>query len=903
MGRPWFNVFLTATIALILGSHLFGQVPTNDELLTKYFDAKALYVDAEDLRNQNKPDSNRAAIIKYESATEIFIQIGSLREAAVSIHNAGYVCNLVGEKKRALEHYDQTLVLLKGSGDKGFEAMTLNDVGMVYRSLGEMQKALESYDQALLIRREIGAKSDEAATLNNIGLVYDQLGEKRKALEYYDQALRLLKRAGDKEVLAAALHNIGSIYDDLGEKRKALELYNKVLKLERQVGRKDGEASTLQHIGYVYNDLGEKRKALEYYAQALQLQKQIADMSGEAVTLASIGSVYDESGEKTKALEFYNQALPLTRQAKDKRIEAATLNDLMFVWESFGYSQLAIIYGKQSVNLNQELRSHIQGLDKEIQKTFLRSLEGTYRKLADILITQSRVAEAEQVLGMLKEEEYFSFLRRDSSVAKALENEKISLSADERKAIEEYEKFAVEITRTASEFEVLETKQKGLPLGKSLSAEDQIAYDRLKLQVDSATTVFTKFLESLKARFGNDNKQLAAVESDTVGLLKSLNQPHTVIISTITGEDRLNLIVTTSAVQTAHTVDIKAADLNKLVLEFRNAVQNPRVDPRPIGNKLYEKLFPAELQKDLANLNVDTIIWSLDGSLRYVPMAALWDGTQFLAERYQQAVITLASRDKLKETTTTSSANWQALGVGVSKAVPGQFSALPAVPRELCSVISDAQKQDYCAPLDAKGVFGGLLLPDDEFTLQNFERNLGKTSVVHIASHFSLNPGNETDSYLLLGGGTERRFSLDKLRKTRLDNIELLTLSACNTAMTAGNKANGVEIEGFGALAMNQGARSVLAALWAVADESTSAFMSEFYRLKKSNPQKSKAEAVRATQEEMIDGKIKASGQAGGCRAEDFGSGAKTFQFKCDPNAPFSHPYFWSPFILIGNWR
>jgi CHAT domain-containing protein len=79
--------------------------------------------------------------------------------------------------------------------------------------------------------------------------------------------------------------------------------------------------------------------------------------------------------------------------------------------------------------------------------------------------------------------------------------------------------------------------------------------------------------------------------------------------------------------------------------------------------------------------------------------------------------------------------------------------------------------------------------------------------------------------------------------------------------------------------------------------------MTEFYRIKKSNPTMNKAEAIRLAQKEMIDGKIKASGKSNGCRAESFSSGPKKDEFRCDPNAPFSHPYFWSPFVLIGNWR
>ncbi len=75
--------------------------------------------------------------------------------------------------------------------------------------------------------------------------------------------------------------------------------------------------------------------------------------------------------------------------------------------------------------------------------------------------------------------------------------------------------------------------------------------------------------------------------------------------------------------------------------------------------------------------------------------------------------------------------------------------------------------------------------------------------------------------------------------------------------------------------------------------------MTEFYRIKKANPTMNKAEAIRLAQKEMIDGKITSNG----CRAETFAGGPKQTEFKCDPNAPFSQPYFWSPFVLIGNWR
>ncbi|MCY7377477.1 MAG: CHAT domain-containing protein [Pyrinomonadaceae bacterium] len=136
--------------------------------------------------------------------------------------------------------------------------------------------------------------------------------------------------------------------------------------------------------------------------------------------------------------------------------------------------------------------------------------------------------------------------------------------------------------------------------------------------------------------------------------------------------------------------------------------------------------------------------------------------------------------------------------------------------------------------------------------------------------------------------------------------VELLTLSACNTAMTAGNKSNGLEVEGFGALAQRQGAKSVLATLWAVADSSTRDLMSGFYRILETDAKVSKAEALRRAQIALIRGNYQPAQITENRRSESvrFGASANNFpKFVKDENAPFAHPFYWSPFVLIGNWR
>ncbi|MGB9103844.1 MAG: tetratricopeptide repeat protein, partial [Terriglobales bacterium] len=168
---------------------------------------------------------------------------------------------------------------------------------------------------------------------------------------------------------------------------------------------------TLNSIGLVYSSLGQHQKALEYFQQALPIERAVSDRGGEAMALNNIGAVYWWLGERQKALEYYQQALPVERALGDREGEAVILSWLMTWWKEQHNRPLAIFFGKQAVNVYQSLRRDIQGLDKDIQKTYVGTITGAYRSLADLLLAEGRLPEAEQVLGMLKEQEFKEFTR------------------------------------------------------------------------------------------------------------------------------------------------------------------------------------------------------------------------------------------------------------------------------------------------------------------------------------------------------------------------------------------------------------------------------------------------------------------------------------------------------------
>jgi CHAT domain-containing protein len=288
-------------------------------------------------------------------------------------------------------------------------------------------------------------------------------------------------------------------------------------------------------------------------------------------------------------------------------------------------------------------------------------------------------------------------------------------------------------------------------------------------------------------------------------------------------------------------------------------------------------------------------MWSLDGSLRYVPLDALYDEAhrQFLIEQYAMTVFTPASNSRLKDVPLKK---WSVAAFGVTKSHEG-FAPLPAVRQELTGIAGSGT---------APGILPGVTLLDEQFTEKALDSTVMGHSVTHIASHFRLQPGDESNSYLLLGDGTHLTMADFKNKDQIFGGVDLLTLSACNTGVGSSG-GNGQEVEGFGVLAQRKGAKAVLATLWSVADDSTSQLMQELYRIRESSPGVTKLDALRRAQLALLRGSHKASAEEANrglvLPAQEGDRNLQHQSFVHDPEAPYAHPYYWAPFFLMGNWQ
>ncbi len=254
------------------------------------------------------------------------------------------------------------------------------------------------------------------------------------------------------------LNNLGWVYYKLSQYPKALVYHRQVLAITREVHSREGEEWTLDYLGTAYLALRQHTKAVKYEAQALAIAREVNDRVGEGWILNDLGEVDAALGRYPKAVEYYEQALVIVREVHDRAREGTILSNLMRGWQARGKPRLAIFYGKQAVNMFQAIRGMNQRLEKTLQRSFLKSREAVYRNVVDLLIAAGRLPEAQQVLTLLKEEEFFDFVRREASEAPTVQG-RATLTPEETVWADRYQQIADRVTAFGTERGALLAKQ------------------------------------------------------------------------------------------------------------------------------------------------------------------------------------------------------------------------------------------------------------------------------------------------------------------------------------------------------------------------------------------------------------------------------------------------------------
>ncbi len=789
----------------------------------------------------------------------------------------------------------------------------LNQLGQVHVQLGEFKKACKCCERALTVAEAaFGESSIELAKpLDSLVTIYFTLGLLDKCYRAAERALAILQGAlGDDDVeVALARDRLGVALAEMGACERARALHMQALAALRRSGRKPEIASTLAHLAAADLAADDFKSALPLYEEALATaQAAFGAQHEDAATYNMLlGDCWAKAGEDGRALEEYRHALAIKRKAlgelhpqiadllfkigriefgrdrtagRETLLQAVAALDVRlhrphlfaeicsFLARALAPQSAAIFFWKLAVNEIESLRTHVARLNITLEQSFLSRNHDDFRALGDALIGHGRLPEAQHVLTMIKQHELFSLTQIDAR------NTKVPLTKLEAHWVRRGWRL---LLRTHS------TLQRARCAPIAAGGSEQV----LRPQIELAGRILNAEFERLLADFATADDQPDRGRSAAVGLDAAKSPPNqipapgTALLQYMVAPDRrtISIILTTPDLQREYRVALPEGELNRLVYGLREALQNRTEQFLPSAQRLHGILI-APLAEALNKADIETLALSLDGVLRYLPMGALHDGSNYLIERFALVLATDAVSFQTRDRS-----GRRAVGLGVSRPLEGHQPLL-GVRDELMAVIRTAHRHG--------GVLPGIIRLDRDFTAGALVHSLSSQySVIHVASHFVFAAARESSSYLLLGDGS--KLTLGEFAELRFDAMDLVVLSACNTAIGGGHHQNGHEIEGLGALVRHRGANQVLATLWPVADLTTAAMMGAFYRNRYRVGLKS-PQALRRAQLGLLGGAFSMSltGRTRGLvDPEDD-------QAKAGTVVDTRHPFYWAPYILMG---
>ncbi len=854
------------------------------------------------LSHRPKGDAAKAAAEGDPARTQDLVQQGkTLYEA--------------GQFAEAVKVLQQAAAAFRASGDGLREAMTLSNLSLAYQQLGLWTEAEKAIAQSLNLLQNLDNSKERSAilaqTLDVQGQLQLALSKAEAALTTWERAADIYQQIGDSTALTRNRINSAQALQSLGLFRQAKKILTEVEQTLKNQPDSLLKATGLRSLGNVLQVVGDLKESRQVLEQSLALVSASSSERAVSDTLFSLGNTARAQRETKAALDYYQQAASASADPL-ARIQAQ-LNQVSLLIETKQFPDALALSSRIQPEIS-NLPSSRMAVDAKIN--FAQSLMKLGRG-------DGRAAEAREEAPSAPP----TFLGTSAQVLAQAVGQAQSL---QDKPAESYAigTLGELYEKTAQFSDAQKLTEKALFIAQSINALD-IAYQWqwqlgriLKQQRDikgalayyseafktlqslrsdlvainpdvqfsfreSVEPVYRELVELLlqprqtpsqggvpdqdnlkQARFVIESLQLAELDNffrsaclspkqDLDPLIDQKDQQAAVIYPIIL-PNSLDVILKLPNQGLRHYRTLIAQDqVEGIVQNLRKYLKDVTrtAEVKQQSQQIYDWLIrPAEAE--LANSSIKTLVFVLDGELRNVPMAVLYDKQQqkYLVQKY---AIALTPGLQLLDPKPLQQERLNVLTAGVEKERSlenREFAPLENVPRELESIQSEVPKSEK--------------LLNQQFTETNLQNQLmaAPFSVVHLATHgeFSSDPEK---TFILTWDALLNVKKFDNLLRNSDENrsstIELLVLSACKTA--EGDKRAALGLAG---VAVRAGARSTLATLWSVDDRFTAELMSEFYRELKAGV--NKAEALQRAQLTVF--------------------------------ASEKSPYFWAPFVLVGNW-
>jgi CHAT domain-containing protein len=774
-----------------------------------------------------------AAIVQWQRDLQSFEQNGDRANQAAVLSNLAMAYQQLGQWDDANAAIAQSLMLLNGRKEDELNAQVLTIQGSLQLNQGQAEQALTTWQNAAKYLR-----NPDAITRNLINQTQAlrSLGFYQRAKTQLEQINQTLKDQPDSLLKATGLIHFGDALRLVGDVAQSETVLKQSLAIARSLNSPPDIARALLALGNTVRG----SEGLQYYQDAsaiapadLKLQIQLnqlrllieTDKQSEAQELlphleqqlsaiapsrttayAYVNLAKNRlklSSNKAKSATLLATAIKQAQQLKDHQAESYALGYLGELYEHNHQWREARSLTEEALNLAQSSNATDIAYRWQWQLGRLQKAQG---QITDAIAS------------------YNSAIASLSSIRQDLVASNLDLQFSFRESVEPvYRQFVGLLLQPVDN----EISQANLRKARDVIESLQIA------ELDNF------FRESC---LSNRPTQIDTVD------------PTAAILYPIILSDRLEVVLSIPNQPLRHySAPVSQTELDQLVSKMRKSYRQLSRPPErhAIGKTFYDLLIrPAEAW--LTAAQIKTLVFVLDGPLRNVPMATLYDGQHYLTQNYGLAIVPglqlLAARSLTPN-------QLQVLVGGLSEARHG-FVPLPGVAAEVDQI---------------KARITSRVLFNESFTSDKLQDLIRSTPfpVIHLATHGQFS-SNAQETFVLAWDRPITVKQLGDLMRRRSEQsnqpIELLVLSACETAN--GDRRAALGLAG---VAVRSGARSTVATLWSVNDEAASLFMQTFYR-ELSSGTVTKVEALHRAQNTLIQ------------------------------TPKFQHPFYWAPFILVGSW-
>jgi CHAT domain-containing protein len=872
--RRWFSITflisLLLCIALGQGSLLFTSVASGQTV------AQTTNVSVQQGLERYQAGDFQGAIAVWNNALNNLLgteaQITLLKYLA-----RGY--SQIGQIDRAIASFNQLIALHEKSGDHVQLGRMLTEQAQAYSSLGQQRKAIAilcgeqtepdcAKESALAIARQQSDRLGEAAGLGSLGNVYRLQGDYETSLQLLKKSLAIAETIKNSAYIVAAKNGLGNTYANLAK---------------RDYRYAEFALNSGDHIAtdkFTKQAIDDDRNAIQFYEASVIAARQQGNLTDESHALLNLATSYQRSFKGSSLTEStLQQAFKLRDHLPDSRDKA------------YGSIRLA--------NLLQLSTSNRSNLNPNVQ--CLPEIPTESVKLLDqaIAISQRiRDPQAESFalgrLGHLYEcqKSFTQAIKLTQQAQFAGQNQSSRYLWDwQMGRILQAQGNAVEaIAAYENSVKVLKEIRGDLAIASRdfqfdfRDAVEPVYRELTELQLQATPTRITLDINPESALETIDSLRLAEIQNylgedcaiTAIAKPVSLVNDKTAIFSTISLKNRIAVILTLPKsppkvrwIPVPSQVVMATANDLRLKLEQRSDLANAYQAP---SQQIYDWLIRPFAQ-DLQAAHIETLVFIQDGILRSIPMTALYDGKEFLVERY--AIASTLSLT-LVEPTQLEPRSLRVLGFGLTKASavagPTFFEPLSYVKTELSRM--------------TKTLPGSKEFIDEAFTIDRLKQEIKQNDfpIIHLATHGKFGIDSR-DTFLVTGkqiqatapSQSKSQNYNEKLTMNQLYQIlqttqegkrpELLTLTACETAVGSARDALGIA-----GISLQAGAKSAIASLWQVDDEATAELISQFYQ--NLSQGMGRAKALQVAQKDWLQKH----------------SGAR------------NHPGYWAALTLVGNW-